>query len=174
MPGRLLALLLLAVPARAAEPALPPSIDVHGESLRLVSCGVREILWVDIYSAGLYLRPSAPPDAATDPGEPAALSIVVHSPMHFPFQLPDKWRRALHTGLDADGVERVVQAYQALREGDRLSVEYLPGSGVTLYTNGKRIVASGGHRLIAGLLEAWSAGSPVAEKVRRTATKHPC
>ena len=157
-----------------AAPALPRALSADGDELRLASCGVREILWVEVYSAGLYLRPGAQPDAAADPAEPAALAVRVHSAMHFPYHMPGKWQRALASGLDAAAMERVERAYQALKDDDLLTVRYAPGAGVKLEVNGRSIVATGGHRIIRALLEAWAEGQPIEDKIRRIALDHPC
>lgn len=164
---------LLAASAAAAA-ALPPAVSVGGERLQRVSCGVREILWVDVYRAALYLRAGAPPDAALDADEPAALRVEVESPRHFPYRMPEKWRRALGTGLDDAAMERVDEAYQRLGAGDRLAIEYRPGNGASLYRNGTPVAHAPGHGVIAALLEAWAEDEPAADKVRRIVLQRPC
>jgi hypothetical protein len=148
-------------------------MEVGGRPLELASCGVREILWVSVYDAGLYLRPGAAPDAAADATEPVALAVRVESAVHFPYRMPAKWHQALASGLDAQSMERVQNAYRSLRDGDVLTVRYDPGKGVALAVNGNP-VASGDHRLIAALLQAWADDRPVAEKIRRIVLDHPC
>jgi len=161
--------LALALPA-----GMPASVDVAGEQLSLASCGVREVLWVDVYSAGLYLRAGAGPGAAADPREPAALALVVLSPMHLPYRMPGKWRDALAQGLDADAMERVERAYRGLGEGDRLLAAYAPGHGATLRVNDRPIARALGHGLIGALLATWADGRPVGQHIRRIALEHPC
>ena len=161
--------LALALPA-----GMPPSVDVAGERLSLVSCGVREVLWVDVYSAGLYLRAGAAPEAAADPREPAALALVALSPMHLPYRMPAKWRDALARGLDAGAIERVEQAYRSLGEGDRLLAAYAPGRGASLSVNGRPIAHASGHGLIGALLTTWADGRPLREHIRRIALEHQC
>jgi hypothetical protein len=157
-----------------AAPPLPPMLSAGGQELRLVSCGVREVLWVEIYSAGLYLRPGARADAAADAAEPAALAVRVQSAMHFPYHMPDKWRHALASGLDDAAMRRVERAYHALQDDDLLTVRYAPGAGVKLELNGRPIVQTGDHRIIRALLEAWAEDQPIEDKIRRIALDHPC
>ena len=178
MPTRKLAsavsaLTVFAVCSAWAEAPLAPTLDVAGRSLVLASCGVREVLWVPVYAAGLYLPPGAAADAATDASRPSALRVRVLSGVHFPWGIPQKWRRALERSLGGAEMERVEDAYRSLRDGDLLTLRYAPGHGVALLVNGVP-VANGGHGLIIDLLDAWAEDQAPAQKVRELVLDHPC
>lgn len=53
-------------PAALAGVDLAPTLSVAGHTLQLVSCGMRETLWIDHYAAGLYVPPGASAQIARD------------------------------------------------------------------------------------------------------------
>ena len=157
-----------------AAPGMPASLDPAGLRLRLASCGVRQVLWMRLYSVGLYLPPGATLDAALDASRPAALRIQILDKGGFPPRIPRKWRGALERGLSAQAMTRVRGAYESLRDGDRLTLAYVPTRGVRLSVNGEAIAHAHGHTLIADMLHVWAGGDALAGKLRRIALRHPC
>lgn len=170
-----LALASLAAPAAARDTAMPRQIDPPGETpLALVSCGVRQVLWMELYSVGLYVAPGAPLLAALDPQAPAALRVKVLDRNDFPPDIPEKWRRPLERALTVGEMARIRSAYDDLRNGDFLTLAYAPGDGVRLSVNGRALAHTDGHRLIDEMLGIWAGDDPVTGKLRRIALQHPC
>jgi hypothetical protein len=153
---------------------LPGAIQLKGATVELASCGVRRVLWLDFYSAGLYLQRGAPLKAALDPAKPAALAVKVLNWRNFPDDMPGKWRRALEGVLDEQAMARVLAAYDDLRDGDLLLLAYAPGAGARLELNGRVLAAARGHRIIERMLHVWAGDDPLADTVRELALKHAC
>jgi hypothetical protein len=71
---------VLAVLLLACGPAssLPPVVELGGTALAAASCGVRQTLWIEHYSAVLYLPRRAPPqEELVDPLSPKALELAI-------------------------------------------------------------------------------------------------
>ena len=166
--------LALAPALSHAGTGMPAALDPAGSQLRLASCGVRQVLWMRLYSVGLYLPPGAPLDAALDAKRPAALRIEILDKGDFPPRIPQKWRGPLERGLSAQAMSRVRAAYGNLRDGDRLTLAYVPRQGVRLSVNGEALAHAHGHALIADMLRVWAGGDALAGKLRRIALRHPC
>ena len=170
-----LALGSLAALAPARDAAMPRQIDPPGETpLALASCGVRQVLWMELYSVGLYLSPGAPLLAALDPQAPAALRVKVLDKNDFPADIPEKWRRPLERALTVAEMARIRAAYGTLRNGDFLTLAYAPADGVRLSVNGQALAHTDGHHLIDEMLRVWAGHDPVTGKLRRIALQHPC
>jgi len=165
---------LVAFPTYAVSTRLPAALEVAGARLELASCGVRRLLWLDFYSAGLYLAPSVALDAALDPAQPAALAVKVLNWRNFPDEMPAKWRRPLAAALEPAAMARVLAAYGGLRDADLFVLTYAPRKGTWLTLNGDRIAHASGHRVIDAMLRVWAGDDPLADKLRHLALEHPC
>lgn len=167
----------LAVAAEAATLAgarLPPTLRVASHTLELVSCGVRDTMWIDHYAAGLYLPKGDSPQAAQDERRPKAVRMKVIQARYLPDNIPQKWRRALKTELQHEPMVQVRQAYDRLSDGDVVTFSYVPQAGVTMSVNGKQIVNTPGHAVIDSILEGWSGKDPTTGKLNRLTLEHPC
>lgn len=161
--------------AAASALALPGVLQVGDQVLAAASCGTRETLWIDHYAATLYVRPGdAPEHALLDPRRPKAIEIVLLNKSFMPAEIPRKYRRALDVELSDDAMERVRDAYRALRSGDTVRIAYLPGSGVTMSVNGQRVFATPAHGAIEAILVAWAGDKPVQQRLHAMLAKHPC
>jgi hypothetical protein len=100
--------------------------------LRLASCGVRSVFWIDLYKAALYVEPDESPlQAVQDDAAPKELRVRIIDPQYFPDDLPPNWRRPLERTLTADELARLESAYRRVRPGDELVVSY-DGSGTLM------------------------------------------
>lgn len=172
-----LALAALAGSAAAVELAgvdLEPALEVAGERLELVSCGVRDTLWMDAYAAGLYVPPGASVGATRDERRAKAVRMKIVEARYLPANIPEKWRGTLQSELARDPMARVRRAYDRLGDGDVVTFTYLPAQGVTMAVNGKPLVQTPGHEIIDQILAAWSEKDPISGKLHRLRLEHPC
>lgn len=153
---------------------LPPQMPVSGKRLELVSCGVRDTLWIDHYAAGLYVPPGGSTQAAADPKRPKAVKMKVINAQYLPERIPEKWRKALNSELAREPMVRVRKAYGNLRDGDEVTFTYVPKDGTTMTVNGKVVTDGLGHDIIDSILSAWAEGDPVSGKLHRLELEHPC
>jgi hypothetical protein len=166
-------LALTLLPATAIQ--VPGALRVGNQSLPAASCATRDTLWIHHYAAALYVPSKAAPAAALqDPKQPKALHVQVLSRTFLPKDLPVKWRDALEAHLDLPSYTSVRLAWRELAVGDRVTIAYSPGSGVTLQLNDRVVARSPRHDVIDALLQTWAENEPVRERVNRVIARNPC
>lgn len=164
----------LAAAATVAGVQLPDSLTTGAQPLQLVSCGVRDTLWIDHYVAGLYLPPGRTLQELRSPKTAKAVRLQVIDGAWLPERIPGKWRGALEAELEQEPMSRVRTAYRGLSKGDVVTFAYLPGEGVTMSVNRSTVLRAQGHDVIDAILETWSGEDPISGKLQRLALKHPC
>ena len=162
------AILLLAALAAGPAAALEPS------KLIPAACGVRHTLWLEHYSAQLYLPAGTAIEALSDPDTPKMLRIRVRNTLLMPPEIPRKWREALEPVLDAQAMKRLQDSYDGLQSGDTVVVTYQPQKGIALSINERTVATAGGHGAIDALLAAWADDAPLEEKLARTVSRNRC
>ena len=159
----LVLLALVAAPAVAAPSALAPA-----------ACGVRNTLWIEHYSARLYLPKGSSVAAVSDPGMPKMLRMRMLNTFLMPPEIPRKWREALQPVLDGKALERLQDGYGRLQSGDTVVVIYQPQKGISLSINERTLVSAEGHAAIDALLAAWAQDAPVEKKLAGTLARNRC
>ena len=168
-----LATALAFIPATALQ--VPSAMRVGNQQLPAASCATRDTLWIHHYAAALYVPPRASPvNALQDPRQPKAVHVQILSKAFLPKELPKKWRETLQAQLDGTSFDAVRTAWRELSVGDRVTVAYAPGPGVTLQLNDRLVARAPRHDLIDALLRTWADGEPVPQRVSQTVEKHPC
>jgi hypothetical protein len=169
----LVAGVLVLIPATAVQ--VPLAMRVGNQQLPAASCATRDTLWIHHYAAALYVPPRASPvNALTDPKEPKALHVQILSKAFLPKEMPKKWRETLESQLDGPSFNAIRSAWRDLSVGDRVTVAYAPGPGVTLQLNDRVVARTPKHDVIDALLHTWAEGEPVPQRVNRVVSKHPC
>ena len=162
------------IPATAVQ--VPSALRVGNQQLPAASCATRDTLWIHHYAAALCVPPSASPvNVLQDPRQPKALAWadpVQGVPAEG--QLPKKWRETLESQLDGTSYNAVRSAWRDLSVGDRVTVAYAPGPGVTLQLNDRLVARAPRHDLIDALPRTWADGEPVPQRVSQAVEKHPC
>ena len=171
--GIAVATALAFVPATAVQ--VPSALRVGNQQLPAASCATRDTLWIHHYAAALYLpQRSAPAAALEDPRQPKALHVQILSKSFLPRDLPKKWNQALESELDGAAMNAIHSAWQQISVGDRVTIAYAPGPGVTLQLNERLVARSPKHDVVEALLKMWADGEPVPQRVNQTVAKHPC
>lgn len=160
--------------ATLAGVRLEPTLRVNGETLALVSCGVRDTMWIDHYAAGLYLPKGDSPKTVQDGRRAKAVRMKVIQARFLPDNIPEKWRGALKSELKHEPMVQVREAYDRIEDGDVVTFTYVPQQGVTMSVNGKTVVNTPGHAVIDSILKAWSGKDPTTGKLNRLTLEHPC
>jgi hypothetical protein len=167
-----LALLLAALPAHALEVAgvkVPETLTVDGKPLVLNGAGLRtrSFLRVKVYVGALYL-----PGRATD----AAAVVALDAPKAIRLVLLRDVDRASMLGALKDGIESNSPAQAAalaprlklledsfpaeFKEGQVLTVAYVPGPGVTVGVEGAKGVTVAGKDFADALFRVWLGPKP--------------
>lgn len=165
--------LCLLIPARALP--VPGMLQVGSQSLAPASCATRNTLWIHHYAAALYVAPrAAPAEALEDPKQAKALQVEILNKAFLPRQMPSRWERTLESELDGKALGSIHAAWRRLGAGDRVTIAYAPGPGVSLKVNDRMVAAVPSHRLVEALLRTWAENEPVGERVNRVVARHPC
>ena len=160
---------------QAAAVQVPSGLRVGSETLPARSCATRDTLWIHHYAAALYVPQRAAPEVALqDPQQPKALHVQILSKSFLPRDLPKKWNQALASELDRGSLNAIQSAWHRISVGDRVTIAYAPGPGVTLQLNEQLVARSPRHGVIDALLKTWADGEPVRERVNQAVAKHPC
>ncbi|HSD43650.1 MAG TPA: chalcone isomerase family protein [Burkholderiales bacterium] len=169
-----LALTSLAAAVSLAGVPLAPQMELDGRAVVLSSCGIRDTLWIEHYVAALYVPPGASAQAVSDPAQPKAVRIHILERRWLPREVPRKWLSALQLALADDPLRRVRGAYSTLADGDEILIAYVPQHGTDMRVNGSIVTHAVGHGVIDSLLRTWAGREPVAGKLDRLASTHPC
>jgi len=162
------------VPARGASP-LAPMLEVGTQPLAPASCATRNTLWIHHYAAALYVPPKASPVAALqDPKQAKALQVEILNKTFLPKEMPSRWRSTLEKELDRRSLGSVTAAWHSLGAGDRVTIAYAPGPGVSLKVNDRLVAATPNHALVDALLRTFADNRPVRERVGEVIARHPC
>lgn len=161
------------IPARALPE--PGTLQVGAQALAPASCATRNTLWIHHYAAALYVPARASPASALqDPKQAKALQVEILNKAFLPRQMPKRWQRTLESELDGRSLSSINAAWQTLGAGDRVTIAYAPGPGVSLKVNERVVAATPSHRLVDALLRTWAEDEPVRERVSRIVARHPC
>lgn len=166
---------LLTAPAAARGVGgtdIPEQASVAGvaEPLRLNGAGVRRKLLFALYAIGLYL-PAPENDAArvlAMDGPRRVLMRILYKEIARA-QLVAAWNDAFAANqspaelapLQAR-IDRFNAAFESLRAGDTVLIDYLPGKGTRLDINGRTREEIPGADFAAALLRIWLGPAPVS------------
>ncbi|MDA0701872.1 MAG: chalcone isomerase family protein [Proteobacteria bacterium] len=170
------AFLALFCPA-AALAAAPPMAVLDDLRLEQNGSGIREMLWIDIYEAALYL----PGDRLAEfrrgdtmalDGETAAAFRIELLINEVP-SIPGKWRDIFERHMTPAQLARLEAAYDRLGKGDAILFHYRPGIGTVIEMNTGSSERVDGPGLMADLLAQWVGPDPVSRDLRAKLMGHP-
>lgn len=156
--------------------ALPALYRFKTKQLILNGAGLRELLWVDVYACGLYLRrPETKALKIINKDETTVIrmDILSKAVSH------KKLVRAFEKGFEDANGEAVVRKLKpeitefirhidglALKIGDKIDIVYEPYVGVSLYINYKKIGTVGDLEFKKAILRIWLSDNPVDKSLR--------
>ena len=152
----------------------PTAIRLDDHTLSLSGTGVaRYRVIFTVYAAALYTPPDTARDKVLDPAVPRRLEIE-----YFHEISADDIIRAANTKLaDQLSPERLAALepkitrfhglFQAVSDGDRYRMDYLPGVGTRLSFNGEPVGAVSGGDFAAAYFGIWlDPGDPLSDRLR--------
>ena len=146
-------------PARATNPANPtnpiggvrfePQVQLAGQPLLLNGTGLRAVLFLKGYAAGLYLAQRAA-DADTVVALPGAKRLQLRLLLDVPAA---DFVKAFHLGLErnsrpelqarladrAGRFDALLTPLGELKKGDLVNLDFVPGSGLQFWHNGRQL-----------------------------------
>ena len=156
--------------------SVPDSVTLPGTTtqLQLNGAGVRSKFLFDIYVGALYL-PAKSQDSAGILADDAATRVL----MHFLYKevsrekITHGWNEGLQANLPASEYQalqpRLAQfnkLFSSVRKGDRISIDYIPGSGTEVRINDEWRGKVEGNDFFRALLKVWLGPAPVSNKLR--------
>ncbi len=144
--------------------------------LRLSGCGLREVMWVDLYFVAFYLEQPLRLHRqirSRDVAKAVRVDIVFDG--RIPEQMPEEWRSRLVDVLSRDLVRDLQNLFAELVTEDSLTVSYVPDAGESrVRFNGDVVQSYAGPELIDGLLALWIGPDPVSRNLRRLLLAGEC
>ncbi|WP_076593467.1 chalcone isomerase family protein [Herminiimonas arsenitoxidans] len=157
---------------------LDDSVKVANQDLRLNGAGIRIKVIFKVYVAGLYLadKKTTTADVLAAPGARRVHIVMLRDVGS------EEFGKAFTSGIDqnTDANERAAlsapmakfnamfSSVSQLKEGDVLNVDWLPGSGMTVQLNGKRILEPiNDAAFYNAVLRIWLGAKPVDDKLKR-------
>lgn len=171
--------------AQAREVAgvkLAERIDTSGgQSLLLNGAGIRYKFIFKIYVAALYL-PARAHTAQAVLDAPGPKRMLMHFVYHkvSAAQMRDGWKDGFEDNLDsktyralADRIKQFNALFGALKAGDRVWLDYEPGSGTSVSVNGRARGTIPGRDFMRALLSVWLGPDPPSDDLKRQLLGRP-
>lgn len=176
----LMGLLLASMSVSALEldgAKLDDKVQVGNAPLVLNGAGVRSVMFIDAYAAGLYLsekKNTAEAVMADAGGKRLELYVFrENDAKHF----LEAIRKGIERNRDAQQVEalrsrmeafnHLFDAIKEFKKGQRLDLDWVPGGGVHVGLDGKELGKIEGEDFYRALLAVWIGDKPAKDKLKK-------
>ncbi len=171
-----LTLSLLSVAASAGElkgVKMPDSVNVAGKDLKLQGMGLRTKAMFKVYVAGLYLEaPSSEPDKIIASDTVRRVDMTMMRDLG-----KDKIVSAINEGIEKNSKDKMASlkerldkfagAVPDLKEGQTLSITYVPGKGTSVKGAGGNEMTVEGKDFADAILLVWLGKNPVDDDLKK-------
>jgi len=172
----LAAVCLHAAAAEISGVSIPDSVTLpeSDTTLYLNGAGIRSKFFLDIYIGALYL-PAKTPDSAAILDDTGAARVL----MHFLYRkvdrekITDGWSDGLKANLGPDEYQALQprlklfnSLFTTMRKGDRISIDYIPGTGTEVRINDELRGKVEGNDFYRALLNIWLGPEPVSKSLK--------
>lgn len=152
--------------------SLPDTIQVGEAKLVLNGMGLRKKAVFKVYVGALYLT-----QTSSDPAKILATDAPRRMVMRFlrdvgKDRLVDAWKEGFannplpgQAGLGQE-IERFLSLWRDVKEGEEVTMTYLPGSGTSLAFTGKEVGTFPGKAFADALLSVWLGPKPPSEELK--------
>ena len=176
----LFCLFIINAPAMAKEiegVTIPETYAVTDSdtTLLLNGAGIREKFFLDIYIGALYL-PARTSDASailSDTGSASILMHILYGKVSKQ-KITDGWTDGLEANLSAEKMralrpqlEKFNSLFQDLHKGDRIRIDYIPGTGTEVRISGEWRGVVEGNEFYRSLLRIWIGSNPVTRSLKQ-------
>lgn len=160
------------VAAELAGVSLPDRVTVGDQTLVLNGMGLRKKAVFKVYVGALYLA-----QKSADPAAILAADAPRRMVMHFlrdvgRDRLVEAWKEGFagnapqaQTRL-AREIERFLSFWRDVKEGEEVTMTYLPGKGTTVAFGGKELGTIEGKEFADALLSVWLGPKPPSEDLK--------
>jgi hypothetical protein len=171
-------LLLILVPAVSTATVnvhgirFAPTVDAGGNQLHLRGAGLlRSKLFIRVYAGALYLPETLPPQRALAPVAKQLVLEYFHALKGKDIaaatrkKMADNVTAAQLQHLSAR-IDQLAGLYRDVRPGDRYALTHIPGEGVHLSLNGRRLGTVAGDDFARAAFAIWLGANPISERFR--------
>lgn len=171
----LLATTLLTAPAEAgtlSSVTVPDSVTVGGKELVLNGMGLREKFFIDVYVGSLYL-----PAKTTDDKKAINDDVPKRIDMSFIYSEvgKEKITGAFEEGFKAAGAQDSQKAnltklngwMETVNSGDLIRLDYVPGTGTTVYVKGAKKGTIEGADFMKALWSVYIGSAPPTSALKK-------
>jgi len=152
--------------------SLPERVKVGEETLVLNGMGLRKKAVFKVYVGALYLK-----EKSSDPAKILAAEAPRRMVMRFlrdvgKDRLVEAWKAGFSANApDAQAklgeeLERFLSLWRDVREGDEVTMTYVPGQGTTVAFGGKEVGSFAGKEFADALLSVWLGPKPPSEELK--------
>jgi hypothetical protein len=149
LAGAFLACAFSATAAEVAGVKFPDTMKVGGKELQLNGLGVRTKFIVKVYAAGLYLQEKqATVEDILKVEGPRRMQLVMMREISSD-DFGNAFMSGINNNLDTKDKSKIVTQiskfgemfaqFEALKKGDVLDLDWVPGVGTTCFLNGKKV-----------------------------------
>lgn len=171
-------LILMPLQTSAREIAgitLPERLETGKETLILNGAGIREKFYFDIYAVGLYLKkPCKNADKILKADETMAIRMHMVSDLVTPERMSSNVNEGFvrstggKTGPIKERKDRMISVFKdGIKDNDIYDLIYKPGSGVSIYKNGKLFQTIPGLDFKKALYGIWIAEPPLSDDLKK-------
>lgn len=153
--------------------SLPDQVTVGDATLQLNGMGLRKKLWVEVYVAGLYLEQNTT-DAEAAVSAAGAKRVVMHflTDRATKKKMDEAWLEGFKSNSPevyptlAERVATFVGLFGDMKDGDRIELTIIPGTGTAATLNGVEKGTIEGDDFSQALLRVWLGDSPPSPELR--------
>ncbi len=150
---------------------MPGEVQSDDQTLILNGMGLRELIFLDVYVGGLYL-PTRTTSSTVAINSDVRKRIVMHFVIR---KVPkDRMVESFRESLEANsGIEQfserldtLYDAIEACHSNDTVTLDYVPGTGITLYKNNNPLVTIPGADFMRAIWGVFIGENPPTEALR--------
>lgn len=173
-----------AAPVKVGDAQFAERESLAGQTLTLNGAGMRKILFIKVYAAGLYVgHPGQNAQALVKDAGPRLVKLVLARDVDgkdfvkaldegLADNLDEKALEALKTEVEA--LHAIMEKIGDVKEGDTVDFEYVPGQGTLVKLNGKTVgEAIAGKPLFDAVLSIWIGEKPIDGSLKESLLKKP-
>jgi hypothetical protein len=153
---------------------LPDNYVIDNQPLALNGAGIRSRFFVQVYVGALYLEQTTPNTATAIAADgPKSMQMVILYKEVEARKITQGWNDGFENNLGKTEFKQVAGRlktfnglFPALRQGDKVMMDYLPRKGTTLKINGRTLGHIEGDDFFRALLKVWLGVSPADKQLK--------
>ena len=162
--------LSVSLSSQGADAGQPPSLNLPGPvTIPMIAQASRAHLLgaIRLYTIAIYANGPFDPVEMVSPDIAKALRIEVTYEEDLRQRTKLDWHGELVPRLEPAAAAHLRGSFAALKQGDVVIVEFLPGKGTTVRVNKAVAVSGSNHDLMLAFLDHWMGQRPVSEEIKR-------